>query len=758
MTADTVEPVWKKTTCILCESNCGVEVRVEDGQFTRIRGNKAHVGSKGYTCEKALRLNHYQNHTGRLDTPMRRNDDGTYEPVDWDTAIAEVAARLVAVRDTHGGDKIFYYGGGGQGNHLGGAYGRGLQSALGVAYRSNALAQEKTGEAFVEARLYYAHTRGDVEHTEVAVFLGKNPWMSHGFPEARRVMKEIANDPDRAMVIIDPVRTKSAELADYHLAVRPGTDAFCIAAILAIMVRDDLLDHEFIDEHVDDAEPVLDAIREIPIDEFADRCGIPVADLEAVAARIGSAATCTIFEDLGIEQAPHSTLVSYLQRLIWIFRGSWAKPGGMYPHTNLTQIVGGGGGARREKLTPVTGKRIISGLIPCNSIANEILTDHPDRFRAMIVESSNPVHSLAESNTFRQAMRSLEFSVVIDVAMTETARQADYVLPASSQYEKPESVFFTHEFPDNVYTLRKPVVPPLDGTLSEPEIHTRLLEAMNVWTDEQLEPLRAAAAEGRSAFAAAFMQAAADYPHLTSVGASILYRTLGPTLPDGMAEAAAVWFLAQTTAMNYPEAVERAGFVAGDDGNAGDALFDAIVESDDGVIFTSHLWEQAWDLLGVSDDRRMRVHIPQLLDLLRELPDAPRSYTTEAYPLVLSAGERRSFTANTIFRDPDWRKTGREGALRMSPADAGAHGVADGDRVRLVTRGGETETTVEIDDAMQAGHMSIPNGYGVDHPDEVGEHTRVGVAPNELTETGWEDEIAGTPWHKHVPARIEKVG
>ena len=225
------QPTWHKTTCILCESNCGIEVRVEDGHFTRIRGNKEHVGSKGYTCEKALRLDHYQNHRARLSSPMRRRDDGTYEAVDWDTAIAEVAARLTDVRDTHGGDKIFHYGGGGQGNHLGGAYGRGVQSVLGVKYRSNALAQEKTGEAFVEARLYYAHTRGDVEHTEVAVFLGKNPWMSHGFPEARRVMKEIANDPDRAMIVIDPRRTKSAELADHFLQVRPGTDAFCVWSI-----------------------------------------------------------------------------------------------------------------------------------------------------------------------------------------------------------------------------------------------------------------------------------------------------------------------------------------------------------------------------------------------------------------------------------------------------------------------------------------------------------------------------------------------
>ena len=752
----TAQPTWHKTTCILCESNCGIEVRVEDGRFTRIKGNKAHVGSKGYTCEKALRLDHYQNHRARLDSPMRRRDDGTYEPVDWDTAIADVAARLTDIRDTHGGDKIFHYGGGGQGNHLGGAYGQALQSALGVVYRSNPLAQEKTGEAYVEARLYHAHTRGDVEHTEVAVFLGKNPWMSHGFPEARRVLKEIANDSDRSMVVIDPRRTKSAELADYHLAVRPGTDAFCVAAIVAVMVRDDLLNDDFVTNNIADADPVIDVIRQVPIDDYADRCGIPIADIEAVAHRIGRAATCTVFEDLGIEQAPHSTLVSYIQRLIWIFRGSWARVGGMYPHTNLTRLGGGGDGKRREKLTPVTGAPIIAGLIPCNSIANEILTDDPGRFRAMIIESSNPVHSLAESERFREAMRALEFSVVVDVAMTETARQASYVLPASSQYEKPEAVFFTHEFPDNVFTLRKPVVPPMDGTLSEPEIYSRLLEAMDVYTDEDLAPLRAAAEQGRNEFAAAFMEAAAAKPELTGVGACVLYRTLGPTLPDGMQEAAAVWFLARMCAMNYPEAVARAGFSASEEATAGDALFDAILESDDGVIFTRHLHDEAWDLVSV-DERKLRVHIPQLLDLLRELPDAPRSYTTDEFPLVLSAGERRSFTANTIFRDPDWRKAGREGALSLSPSDAAAHGLVDGDRVRLTTRAGSTETPVRVDDAMQAGHVSIPNGLGLDHPDENGEHQRVGVAPNELTEIGWQDEIALTPWHKHVPAHIEKV-
>jgi anaerobic selenocysteine-containing dehydrogenase len=109
---------WNKTACILCECNCGLEVQVEDRHLVRFRGDKAHPSSRGYACEKPHRLDHYQNGTDRLTSPLRRRPDGTYEEIDWDTAIREVARRFAAVRDTHGGESIFYYGGGGQGNHL----------------------------------------------------------------------------------------------------------------------------------------------------------------------------------------------------------------------------------------------------------------------------------------------------------------------------------------------------------------------------------------------------------------------------------------------------------------------------------------------------------------------------------------------------------------------------------------------------------------------------------------------------------------
>lgn len=113
---------WHPTACMICSMNCGIEVQTEDGQITRVRPDQNHPVTRGYVCEKAQRMDAYQQGRDRLSSPMRRRPDGTYEAVDWDIAIREVATRLAAVRDTHGGESIFYYGGGGQGNHLPGAY------------------------------------------------------------------------------------------------------------------------------------------------------------------------------------------------------------------------------------------------------------------------------------------------------------------------------------------------------------------------------------------------------------------------------------------------------------------------------------------------------------------------------------------------------------------------------------------------------------------------------------------------------------
>jgi anaerobic selenocysteine-containing dehydrogenase len=740
--------MWKPTACILCECNCGIEVLVGDGgSFDKIRGDKLHPASAGYTCNKALRLDLYQNgNTGRLTSPLRRTGDGGFEEIDWDTAIAEIAARLGDIRDTHGGETIFYYGGGGQGNHLGGAYSPATLHAFGARYRSSALAQEKTGEFWVSARMLGAMTRADFEHCEVAVFVGKNPYQSHGFPRARTVLKQIAKDPARSMIVIDPVRTETAELADFHLRVRPGTDVYLLTALAAVLVQENLIAKDWLSEHADGLDAVTAVLGDVSISDYCAIAGVTEDDTRAAARRIAAADSVAVFEDLGVQMNRDSTLVSYVEKLVWLLTGNFARRGTQYLPSSLVPIGrdrghAGDAGPR----SPVAGARIISGLVPCNVIAEEILTDHPARYRAMLVESANPAHSLADSARMREALRALELVVVIDVAMTETARLADYVLPAPTQYEKFEATFFNFDFPRNVFHLRHPVVPAPDGVLPEPEIHARLVEASGALTEADYAPLRAAAALGRAEFAQAFLAVVAD-PAKRRLAPVLLYRTLGPTLPHDAAAAAVLWLAAHECARKNPAGVAKAGFGAGL--LAGERLFDAIVDGAHGVAITDDDHDVSWQRM---TRERVQLDVPELLSAVAAQRDRPVPQADPEWPYVLSAGERRAFTANTIMRDPSWRRRDPDGRLRISVADAARLGVEAGDRVRLTTRRGSAEVTVDPTDAMLPGHLSLPNGLGLTVTE------RTGVAPNELTAAEDRDEWAGTPWHKHVPARLEII-
>jgi anaerobic selenocysteine-containing dehydrogenase len=750
---------WHKSACILCECNCGVEIRLGgDGRsFERIRGDKAHPASKGYTCEKALRLDYYQNGRGeRLMSPLRRRPDGSYEEIGWDTAISEVAAKLAAVRDAYGGEAIVSYGGGGQGNHLCGVYGSATLGALGSRFKANAVSQEKTGEMLVMGKMFGVPLRGDFEHCEVAFFVGKNPWISHGIPRARTTLKAIAADPARALIVIDPRVTETAALADFHLRVRPGCDAWLVAAMAAVLVDEGLVDRAWLAGHAVDYDAALAALGEVPIGRFCEIAGVDEALVRAATRRIAAASSVAVFEDLGVQMNRHSTLVSYLEKLVWLLTGNLAIPGGQYAMTGLGGILRM---ARNElhptnyPVSPVLGWRVIGGLIPCNIIADEILTDHPKRYRAMFIESGNPVHSVADSQRMREAMRALDVSVCIDVFMTETARECDYVLPATTQFEKCEATFFTFEYPRNYFHLRRPVLEPPVGPLPEPEIHTRLIDALGVLDEGVVARLAAAAEVGRAEFAARFAEETAADPRLGAVAPVVLYRTLGPTLPAGLEAGAALWPMALRCAQVNRDGVARAGH--GDGPDAGDRLFDAIIAGASGVVTTDDTWDETLRRLKTSDGL-VHVDIPELLGELAVLADEVPPGGDAEWPLLLSAGERRSFTANTNFRDPAWRKKDPDGALRISPHDAAQIGLADGDAAKLSTKRASAVVKIAVDDSMHPGHIAVPNGLGLDHV-ESGRRVLTGLPPNELTNTEDRDPWAGTPWHKSVPARLEPV-
>lgn len=765
--------ITEQTACILCSRNCGLLVEIEgETRITGVRGDPAHPVSRGYVCQKAARLAYYQEHADRLEHPLRREPDGSFIRVSWDEALADIAARLLQIRSRYGGRAFASYGGGGQGNHLGAAYSRQLRLAMGSPFYYSALAQEKTGDFWVNGRLFgdqRCHLTEDVEHAEVVLFIGTNPFQAHGIPNARDTLRALQKDPGRLMVVVDPRRTETARMADVHLQLRPGTDAFLLAAMLAIMVRDGLHDRAFLAERCAGFDQVAAVLRGIPVEDFVRRADVPLAEVVRVAHAFAKARAACVRVDLGLQQSPHSTLNSYLEKLLFLVTGHFGQRGCNNFHTFFLPLLGHTDERDRRHegaRTARHGMHPIAGVYPPNILPGEIDNDRDDRIRALFVDSANPVLTGANTGAYERAFAKLELLVVVDVAMTETARLAHYVLPAASQFEKWECTGFNLEFPDNAFHLRHPLFPPRAEALPEPEIYTRLLEAMGEIPRAFPALQRIAAREARGTrhllFLTVLAARLATQPRLWNFAASIAYRTLGPALKTARggqngrvppAAAAPLLGLAIDLARREPAAVRRAGHRGGNPLTLGASLFQAILDRPEGTLFTRHEFADTWTFLR-HPDRRIHLAIPEMLDALRILGEELESQTPGGHhDLVLLAGERRSYNANQIYRDPAWRKNDPDGAMRMHPDDARARGLEPGSRAVCASEAGEIEVTVEIDPALRPGMVTLPHGYGM----RYGGGEPIGPEINRLTASESCDPIARTPHHKHVRVSVRPI-
>ena len=748
--------VSAKTACILCSRNCGLTVEIENGKFVKIHGDEEHPISKGYICQKAARLEHYQNHDDRLGQPLKRQADGSFTPLSWEVALGEIAEKLKQIKQKHSGNAFAFVGGGGQGNHWGGVYSKQLLAAMGSRFIYTALAQEKTGDFWVNGRLFgsqQCHTTEDVEHADYVLFIGTNPFQAHGIVNARDTLKALQKDPNRTMVVIDPRVSDTAKMADIHLQLKPSTDAFLMAAILAIIVREGLHDKAFLTEHCTGFEALEKELLAIDIEDYVKRADVPFDLIQKVARDFATAKKACVRVDLGTQHSLHTTLNAYLEKLLYLVTGNFGKKGGNNLHTSLIPLVTHTDERKKGIRTAKHKMFPIGGLYPPNILPDEIMHSGEDKIRAVWVDSTNPVLTYANSKAYTTAFQELDLLVVVDVAMTETARLAHYILPAASQFEKMEATAFNLEFPENFFHMRQPLFTPFKESLSEPEIYTRLLEKMNVLpkkypiltTIAALEPQ----ATNRLGYMAALKILFSRKPHLQKYASSVMYRTLGKTLPKNMEAAAPLIGLTLLYAHKYFDAVKNVGY-KGSKRTLGNTLFNAILEGKSGVIISKHEFEDMWSLLK-TPDKKVHLEIPEMLTELQQL--ASEDLTNHDFPFVLMAGERRSYNANQIYRDVAWRKTDPKGTMRMHPEDAEELGITNGAEVVCQSSVGTINAFVEIDKNIRRKMVTLPNGYGLrfKNSDPIGPQLNMLTASNNC------EPFTKTPYHKYVPVRILKL-
>ena len=780
-----MEPsTWQKTGCVLCAQNCGLEVQLSDNRIVRVRPDKDNPRSRGYACRKGMKIAHYQHHRDRLATPLKKTDRG-FVAISWEQATAEIGERLKSIVASHGPRSFAYLGGGGQGCHFEAAFGLSLLRGLGSHYHYNALAQELTGYFWVCGRMLGRQNRfpiADEERAEMLLAVGWNGMVSHQMPRAPLVLKEFAANPAKKLVVVDPRRSETARMANLHLALRPGCDALFWRVVIALLLEKRLIDEVRVEETCSGFESIRPWFVDCDIDAALAVCEVGRAEVEILVDDLATRRWCLHF-DLGIHMNRHSTLAAYLLMLLAALCGRIGAPGGQVVPGALMPI-----GSHSDERKPgswrtvTSGFPAITGVFPPNVLPEEITGDHPQRVRALLCSGANPLRSYADTSAYQQAFANLELLVVIELAMTETAELADYVLPATSGYEGYNGTFFSWNFPEIYFQLRRPLLHPEGEAKEGGEIVTALAKAAGLLPE--LPPwLYQAAERGYDHFAAALVSYLAKHRQARKVLPLILAETLGRAV--GSAHLAALWGLIFAMPEEARKNAARAGFAEASPwraifsrhglsalvaslrhqslapllllgGKAAQSrqLFQAILDNPQGLSI-GRVGETDPGQHLRQPDRKIQLHIEELASWMEEITPEREAAALAApaeFPLILQAGRHTPENANTIMRDPAWNQGRRACTLTIHGEDAAPLGIGDGEMVRVTSEHGSITLPAEISDHTRPGQVLIPHGFGLKYQGVID-----GAGVNQLTASAWRDRLAATPYHKYVFCRVEKI-
>lgn len=772
------------TVCVLCSQNCGLTVDVKDNCITKIQADKSNPITKGYSCNKAYSIGHYVNHQQRVEQPLKRQADGSYKAVSWDQAISEIAVRFNKIRQKQGAKAIALNGVGGQANHMDALFATGFMNALGSPWFYNSYAQEKTQHHWVDTLMMNAPVADmyhpDAWNSQTIFMMGTNPLVSNRNERATESLKQFLRNKENHLIVVDPRVSETARRAHTHLQLTPAGDAFLLMAMIKIILDEKLFDSKSLKRQTKNLSQLEAMFTGLDVTTLARQSGLDELEIRDVARGFANASSACVFYDLGIEQIQHSTLVSWLIRVLVLVTGNFAKPGAKSGGNHFVSSFSPDGSALQPKQfprTPVSGVEGIPALAPYPMYSPYLLPEEIEagNIHGLIVEGSNPLLSYGDTTRFKKALESLDILVVIEPAMTETARVADYVLPTPVGYEKWEWSSFPKGYPGISVQLRPPVVTGPKNALPEAEIYYRLAMAMGVIAKPPfvLKQLGKISKGNRAAYAQVLLGLATvngrgDQNKTMANMVFWSYATLGPSLKSPVLSS--VWFSSLLFSLTRRKDMLRAfdrprrwisPFTLAND------TFEKIINHPEGVDVAMLDENNGFDHAVRTKDKKIDLVPIKIHELFRDtllvggltkehvgVPDADKDY-----PLILCAGERTPWNANTIHRSPKWRKgRGPHFWIKIHPDTAKQYQFNDNELVKLITVNGQIQAPVKITDSVMKGVLTVPNGFGAEYPDEdTGVLRTAGQNVNLVTSLDRRDPVTGIPFLKHQHCRLEKV-
>ncbi|MFE2460983.1 molybdopterin oxidoreductase family protein [Streptomyces sp. NPDC059402] len=731
--------------CPLCEATCGLALTVDGSTVTAARGDRDDVFSRGFICPKGASFGAVDSDPDRLRTPLVRRD-GVLREATWEEAFDAVAAGIRPVVERYGPHSVGVVLGNPNVHTVAGAlYPNVLLGALGTRSLFTASTLDQMPK-HVSSGLLFGDANAipvpDLDRTDHLLLIGANPLESNGslctapdFPGRLKALRARGG----TLTVVDPRRTRTAKLADRHVAIRPGADALLLAAMAHVLYEEDLVDLGALAPHVTGVAEVREAVRDFTPESVAAACDVDADVTRALARELAAAPTAAVYGRIGSCTVPHGTLASWLVDVLNILTGNLDRPGGaLFPQAATDRTPRPAGPGRGFALgrwhSRVSGHPEAKGELPLSALAEEIdtATDTGEPVRALLTVAANPVLSAPDGDRLDKALGALDFMVSVDPYLNETSRHAHVVLPPPPPAQSPH-----HDFAFNTLAVRnqvrytRPAVPLEPGRMAETEILARLTLAVT-------------GAHGTD-------PAAVDATVIEQTLAKAVREPHSPVHGRDPGDLAAL-----LTGENGPERRLDLMLRLGPYG-------DGFGARPDGLTLARLLAHPHGIDLGP-----LRPRIPQPLktrsgkvELLPEpiaadLPRLARARAERPAGLVLVG--RRHLRSNNSWMHNIPALTGGSNrcTLHLHPEDAARLGVRDGQSVRVKGAGGAVTAPAEVTDTVRPGVVSLPHGWGHDRPGTRQTHAAgdPGVNVNQLLDGGMLDPLSGNAVLNGVPVEL----
>ncbi|MCG8590822.1 MAG: molybdopterin oxidoreductase family protein [Proteobacteria bacterium] len=733
-------------TCPLCEATCGLTLTVEGDRVTRVRGDDEDVFSRGYLCPKGARLADLQDDADWLEAPLvRRGND--FERVSWDEAFQAVADGLLPVREKYGSNAVAAYLGNPNVHNLAGAfYVRPLLKALGSQNLFSASTVDQMPKHVSSGYLFGrpdAIPVPDLDRTDYLLLLGANPAASNGslctapdFMGRLRALRERGGK----LVVVDPRRTQTTDLADLHCFIRPGTDAAWLLSILHVLFAEGLADLGAVADFAAGADEVQRAVEGFSPERTAAATGIQPETTRQVARELAAAKTAAVYGRIGTHTVEFGSLAAWAVDLVNAFTGNLDRPGGaLFPrpaHARPDGEPGTGSGFRIGRWrSRVRGYPEVRGELPVATLADEIETPGEGQVRALVTVAGNPVLSTPHSTRLDAALAGLDFMVCVDPYLNETTRHADVILPPPRALERSHYDLAFYGLSVRNVANYSPAVFPAPGP-SEADLLARLALVLG--------------GQGADADPSIVHEMMIGGMIQSSVGAkgSVVAGRDPAEIRAALGDREPTDQLVDILLRTGPYGD---GFGANPDGLSLDKL-----EANPHGIDLGPLQPRLPGFLATPSGRIELAPPPLLEDLARlesRIADAP-----DAGRVLI--GRRHVRSNNSWLHNVSALVRGRDRCtLQVHPEDAQELGLADGAKARVSSRVGSLVAPVELCDDLLPGVVSLPHGWGHDVPGTATQVARrhPGVNSNVLTDGEALDPLSGNAVLNGIPVQVEAL-